>query len=106
MFVSNPIYQVERRSKDTNRYHLTGDEKILKKGFLKFQLAVFALVSASFLIVITTILALIALPPISLEKPNREDEQDAFSSLFMRKDLILIYACGGGGFLPNLRIKL
>ncbi len=59
----------------------------------------YAFLSASLLIVITTILALIALPGQQVKTQETKDEQEGFLSLIIRKDLILVYACGAGGLL-------
>ena len=59
----------------------------------------YAFLSASVLIVITTLLALTALPAQQVKTIETKDEQEGFLSLLMRKDLVSVYACGAGGLL-------
>lgn len=59
----------------------------------------YAFFSASILIVTTTIAAFLILPRTSKKDSSVEHSSDTFLSLVQRKDLLLIYCCGAGGFL-------
>lgn len=59
----------------------------------------YAFVSASALIIVTTIIALMVLPRTKMKKTVSRGKEDGFLSLLLRKDLILIYTCGAGGLL-------
>ena len=60
-----------------------------------------AFVSASVFILATTILALIVLPRTPVKQPasKSKDRSDSFLTLLLRRDLMLLYACGAGGLL-------
>ena len=59
----------------------------------------YAFLSASVLIVVTTIVAVIALPRTRTEDSSFQERDTGFRSLLKRRDLLLIYCCGGGGLL-------
>jgi len=59
----------------------------------------YAFFSASGLILATTLLALLVLPRASSKGVAPRTAGDGFLSLLKRKDLLLVYSCGAGGFL-------
>lgn len=59
----------------------------------------YAFYSASFLIAVTTVLALLVLPRPKTQHTATAVPAISFLSLLLRKDLLLVYFCGAGGFL-------
>ncbi len=59
----------------------------------------YAFVSASILILATTVFALIVLPRKKSDQPTIDTFGESFLSLVRRKDLLLIFCSGAGGFL-------
>ncbi len=59
----------------------------------------YAFLSASVLILATTVLALLVLPRKTRMKTVSKSEADTFISLLLRSDLLLMYCCGAGSFL-------
>lgn len=59
----------------------------------------YAFFSAAAMIVITTILALLVLPRTGSKAIKTNGTRTTFLALVARKDLLLIYCCGAGGFL-------
>ncbi len=59
----------------------------------------YAFLSASILMVVTTILALALLPRTQAKNHISQDTEETFFSLLKRRDLFLLYGCGAGGLL-------
>ncbi|MFV0437257.1 MAG: MFS transporter [Desulfopila sp.] len=59
----------------------------------------YAFFSAAALIVVTTVLALMSLPRGGTATKASSGADSSFAALISRKDLLLIYCCGAGGFL-------
>ncbi len=59
----------------------------------------YAFFSASALIVATTVLALLVLPRTKKKNNLAKTGEDTFISLLFRRELLLMYCCGAGGFL-------
>jgi len=59
----------------------------------------YAFFSASGLILATTVLALLVLPRTGGKDASARTAGDSFLTLLKRKDLLLVYSCGAGGFL-------
>ncbi len=59
----------------------------------------YAFLSASALISVTTILAVIVLPRAHFKQAASSDMESTFGSLLKRRDLLFIYCCGAGGLL-------
>ncbi len=59
----------------------------------------YAFFSASFLIIVTTLLAFMVLPRTEKKEALDESSNDTFLYLLKRTDLLLMYCCGAGGFL-------
>ncbi len=59
----------------------------------------YAFLSASVLIVVTTISAVLVLPRARAKEAESRDTAVGFCSLLKRRDLLLIYCCGAGGLL-------
>jgi YNFM family putative membrane transporter len=59
----------------------------------------YAFISASVLIVVTTVFAVMALPRTRDKGTKSKADDSSFLSLLKRRDLLLIYCCGAGGLL-------
>ena len=59
----------------------------------------YAFLSASALVLVATIFAVMVLPPTRAKEASFQNRGSSFLSLLKRRDLILIYCCGAGGLL-------
>ena len=59
----------------------------------------YAFFSASALVAVTVMLAVIVLPRSPKRETHKFNGEDSFRALFQRRDLLLIYGCGAGGLL-------
>jgi MFS transporter, YNFM family, putative membrane transport protein len=59
----------------------------------------YAFISASVLILITTIMTVLILPKTPTKKSQPQQTHSGFFSLLKRKDLLMLYVCGAGGLL-------
>jgi YNFM family putative membrane transporter len=59
----------------------------------------YAFLSASALIVVTTVFAVIALPRTQVKETYSQAMESSFISLLKRRDLLMIFFCGAGGLL-------
>jgi YNFM family putative membrane transporter len=59
----------------------------------------YAFLSASVLVLVATIFAVMVLPPTRVKAASFQNRGSSFLSLLKRRDLILIYCCGAGGLL-------
>ncbi|MBT4290566.1 MAG: MFS transporter [Deltaproteobacteria bacterium] len=59
----------------------------------------YAFISASVLILITTIITVLTLPRTPIKKVINLEKNEGFFSLIKRRDLLMLYCCGAGGLL-------